>query len=211
MNDDKKKKAMNAEVTKVLMGENGEAIIWVLQNWKKLAGVIFAILALILIITGINSYRESRFQKGSEAFAAAETIDALRSAIAGYSSHSGVESARIRLAKMLVDEKKYDEALTELAAVNSPAAKLMIGYICELQKKDAEALQAFAVVLNDLQADASSRAEAKYASARILIQQKNLQKAAEMLKMSLPQSAGAMAWEESSRQLLTQLENGDFK
>ena len=60
--DDKDKKALNAEVSKALMGENGEIIIWVLQNWKKMFGVICAILALILIITGINSYRESQFQ-----------------------------------------------------------------------------------------------------------------------------------------------------
>ena len=209
--DDKDKKALNAEVSKALMGENGEIIIWVLQNWKKMFGVICAILALILIITGINSYRESQFQKGSEAFGIAANADEIRAALAKFSSHAAADQARVRLAKILVEEKKYDEAVKELAVVDAVAARMMTGYIYELQQKDKDALGAFSAVLNDLQADAVYRAEAKYASARLLIRQKDFKKAQEILKMTLPQSAGAIAWEESSKQLLTQLDNGDFK
>jgi predicted negative regulator of RcsB-dependent stress response len=141
----------------------------------------------------------------------AANADEIRAALAKFSSHAAADQARVRLAKILVEEKKYDEAVKELAVVDAVAARMMTGYIYELQQKDKDALGAFSAVLNDLQADAVYRAEAKYASARLLIRQKDFKKAQEILKMTLPQSAGARAWEESSKQLLTQLDNGDFK
>ena len=209
--NEKDKKALDAEVTKALAGENGEAVIWVLKNWKKVIGIIFAILAVILIITGITSYRDAQTVKGGEAFGAASNPAEIRAALAKFSSHVAADSARIRLAKMLVNEKKYADAVKELAAVAAPAAKLMTGYIYELNKQDKEALAAFNAVLNDLQADSASRAEAKYAAARLYVQGKDVKKAQAVLKMTLPQSAGAQQWEASSKQLLLQIENGDFK
>ena len=209
--ENKDKKALDAEVTKALMGENGEAVIWILKNWKKLLGVILAVLAVILAVTGITSYKEAPIAKGNEAFGMAGSEKEIRAALAKFSGHSAADSARIRLAKMLVEEKKYADALKELAAVESSAAKLMSGYIHELNKQNKEAVAAFNAVLNNVQADSAARAEARYAAARLHIQSKDLAAAKATLKMTLPQSSGAQHWEASSKQLLLQLENGDFK
>ena len=157
--DEKDKKALDAEVTKALAGENGEAIIWLLKNWKKLIGVILIILAVILVVTGIMSYKEAQFTKGNEAFGTAENQTELRAAIAKFNSHVAADSARIRLAKMLVNEKKYAEAVKELAAVDATAAKLMTGYIYELNNQSKEAIAAFNAVLNNVQADTAAPAE----------------------------------------------------
>lgn len=209
--NEKDKKAMDAEISKALVGENGEAVIWVLKNWKKLLGVIFAILAVILIVTGITSYKAAQVLKGNEAFGMASNAAEIRAALAKFSGHSAADTARIRLAKMLVEEKKYTDAIKELAAVEGSAAKLMSGYIYELNKQDKEALAAFNAVLNNVQADSAARAEARYAAARLYIRTKDFKQAQTVLKMTLPQSAGAQHWEASSKQLLLQLENGDFK
>ena len=209
--DEKDKKALDAEVTKALAGENGEAIIWLLKNWKKLIGVILIILAVILVVTGIMSYKEAQFAKGNEAFGTAENQTELRAAIAKFNSHVAADSARIRLAKMLVNEKKYAEAVKELAAVDATAAKMMTGYIYELNNQSKEAIAAFNAVLNNVQADTAARAEAKYTLARLYIKGKDVKKAQATLKITLPASAGAQYWEASSKQLLIQIENGDFK
>lgn len=214
MANNKDNKALNAELSNALLTDSERLLFGFLKYWKPIVGVVVAILAVLLVYSAVTHFRAKSERAAAEALSAAETTEEIRAALVKHGNHASADGTRKRLAKQLIADGKYDEALKELApmlADGELSARMLEGYLFELKKQPAEAAAKFAAIAGNPALDAFNRSEAKYAAGRLYIQLKDLKKAEAVLALeTAAQSQAVQYWNSNAKQLLLELRNGDF-
>jgi len=144
------------------------------KNWKKifqLCGLAILGIAIFLIANYYN--------KKNDAFIAMEISKAdgavqLQEAISKYGAYPAVDTAKLRLAQIYFNEKKFDEAskiYTQLSFSKDPAislrAKLNQAYMMEVEGKKNDSAAKFAEIGTGIGLPEEVKLEAAYSAARI--------------------------------------------
>lgn len=183
------------------------------SHWPKILNVSVGVLILFAIYMIFSSYGGKRELEASLAFTKAKTVQELQKAITANPSNPAANFARLRIAKLLTDEKKYDDALKvcrEITPVsNTPEtywqAKLDEGYLLELSNKKEEAAEAFSKVSSDIKFPVSVRNEASFSAARIFLAVGKKDRAIAAAKsMDSSPNAGDF-WTEQTKSLVQQI------
>ena len=188
-----RKKQIDAEITSSLFGEITKFELFLTQNWKMLVTVALLIVVGIGVWAGVQSYRKSAALKAANALSSADTVAALYAALKTYPSEPASRFARLRLAKLLMAEKKFKEADAEFAALAAQpdlpaefAARVKIdqGYLLENAGMKKEAAQQLANAATSA-ASAAVRAEAFFGAGRLQAQLGNADQAKALLTQAV--------------------------
>jgi hypothetical protein len=183
------------------------------SHWPKILNVSVAVLilfALYMIFSSLGGKRELEVSLG---FTKAKTIQELQKAISDNPANPAANFARLRMAKLLADEKKYDDAVKvcrEITPVsNTPEtywqAKLDEGYLLELSNKKEEAAEAFSKVGADTKFPVSVRNEAFFSAARIFLAVGNKERALASAKSIDSSPDAADFWAAQAKSLIQQI------
>lgn len=166
-----KKNENIAEVTYDEMTHFEELVI---KNGKNIFIVSAAIVILVALFLLIHKYWKSQEIKISWQIANTEKPEDLKNIISKNPGHPAITLAKLRLAKMLFDEKKYEDALSiykELAFSDLPEiayrAKINGAYLLESMGKNADSAAKFAEIGEQASLPNDLRLEANYNAARI--------------------------------------------
>jgi hypothetical protein len=183
------------------------------SHWPKIVNVAFAVVILFALYLIFSSFGSKRQLEASLEFTKAKTVQELQKAIAANPSHPAANFARLKTAKLLADEKKYDDAIKVCREItpasNTPEtywqAKLDEGYLLELSNKKEEAAEAFSKIGTDVKFPFSVRNEASFSAARIFLSAGKKDRASAAVK-SMDSSAGAGDfWAEQAKSLSQQI------
>lgn len=144
-------------------------------NLKTIMRVAFGLVVVLLIGLIFMKVTQSISNKASAEFGKAQTIEELKTVIADHPNHPAVELAKLKLAALYVNDKKYDDAqklygqLAKSADTVevAPRAKLNESYLLEIMGKKEEAAAKFADAGGNMSLRESFRLEANYNAARI--------------------------------------------
>ena len=214
----KNSKALNAEIENALFNDVERCELFFTTHWKQTVAV--AIAAVLAVTAGFAVYHHQVKAKraAAEQLGAANTAAELESAITKHPDAPGVALARYRLALKLIEEKKYDSAIKELAKVTSAAdaslrakARLTEAYATELAGKLADAALKFNALGNSADANAAVKCEAIYAAGRLYAKLGKKAEAKAVLKnasnVAVPNgSESAAYWKAAAVELLNSLE-----
>ena len=157
-----------------------------------ITGALLIVLA-IGVWAGVQSYRKSAALKAANALSSANTVAALQEALQTYPAEPASRFARLRLAKLLMAEKKYKEAEVEFSALAAMpdlpaefAARVKIdqGYLSENAGLKKEAAQQLANAATAA-ASAAVRAEAFFGAGRLQAQLGNQDQAKALLTQTI--------------------------
>lgn len=149
---------------------------WFIENWKKaiMGCCALAVAATVGILIGY-AYR-AHDAKIMNQFANATDVKSLQEVLAEHASYKAADAARFKLAALLVDESKYDEARAQLLSiVNSGKSELFMkghaainaAYLLEKTGKEEDAAAEFASIYSNQEIQEELRAEAAYAALRL--------------------------------------------
>ncbi|MBS1371694.1 MAG: hypothetical protein HPZ91_17250 [Lentisphaeria bacterium] len=214
------KKALNAEISKVMMNDFERIGQGVIDYWKPLALVVVGIAVLVAAICWAAGHQKSSARRAQEALAEASSIGELTGALETYGTSPAAPATRYRLASLYIKDKKYDEALGQLKLASGSEDAYLNGnialtgaYVLEQTGRLADAAAKFAALSGDAAFPAVMRAEARFAAARLYVKQKELAQAAGLLAQipssDVPQGA-ASSWDELSSALLRAIEAGEY-
>ncbi len=147
------------------------------SHWPKILNVSVAVLILFALYMVFSSFSGKKELEASLEFTKAKTVQELQKAITANPANPAANFARLKMAKLLAGEKKYDDAIKVCREItpapNTPEtywqAKLDEGYLLELSNKKEEAAEAFSKVGADIKFPASVRNEASFSAARIFL------------------------------------------
>ena len=216
----KNSKEMQKELSRALMNDLERVEYELATHWKRSVAVVVAVAVVIAaIFWGISSNRSAR-QKAFHALAEASTIEELNKAIETYGDSEAAANARMRLARMLVAEKKYSEAITELEkAIASDPDPLLNGQLRmqeaslqELVGKPEIALELYRKIAGTPELASPMRAEANVSIARLLLDRGELTQAVTVLDriQEDPNSFSARRWELQAKQMVAAIQNGEY-
>ena len=211
----KNSKEMQKELSRALMNDLERVEYELATHWKRSVAVVVAVAVVIAaIFWGISSNRSAR-QKAFHALAEASTIEELNKAIETYGDSEAAANAR-----MLVAEKKYSEAITELEkAIASDPDPLLNGQLRmqeaslqELVGKPEIALELYRKIAGTPELASPMRAEANVSIARLLLDRGELTQAVTVLDriQEDPNSFSARRWELQAKQMLAAIQNGEY-
>ncbi|MFA6292974.1 MAG: tetratricopeptide repeat protein [Victivallales bacterium] len=183
------------------------------SHWPKILNVSVAVLILFALYMVFSSFSGKKELEASLALTNAKTVQELQKAISANPANPAANFARLKMAKLLAGEKKYDEAIKmcrEITPVsNTPEtywqAKLDEGYLLELSNKKEEAAEAFSKVGADIKFPVSIRNEASFSAARIFLAVGKKDRALAAAKsMDSSPNAGDF-WTEQAKSLIQQI------
>ena len=210
---------------KELLSETERIELFISKYWLKIA---VAAVIIVAICTGVYAYTK----KNADAVAAkqqqlaAAEGEALSKLIAENGNVPGVDMARIRRAAELVEAKDFKAAAAMLRTVlDNPAADVQLRQVAALElggaleqnKEIDEAIKVFSAAVDENSFSAGIKAQAGCQAARLLISKDNAAAAKALLqriiarKGSVVDDMGFASWVSQCEQMLTALENGDFK
>jgi len=213
---------LNTELKNSLFTDTERFEMFFAANWKKIAAAAVAVAVLIAASVGLWGWHRGRIRQAEFLLSDAVTIEELSAALEKYPDHAGADSARLRLARQAVDDGKFDLASAQLTKIVSNGkadptlqdqARLLQGYVSELQGKPAVAGAQFKQIAAEVSARPAVRAEAAYAAARIFAQMKDVAAAKGALTVleKLPADAPFVAqYQMSGAQLKLALDAGEF-
>ncbi|MDR0931752.1 MAG: tetratricopeptide repeat protein [Victivallales bacterium] len=214
------KKALNAEISKVMMSDFERIGQGIVDYWKPLSVTVIGIAVLVSVICYAAAHQKKSTRLAQEALSEASNVAELSSVLDTYGDSSAAPTARYRLATLYIAEKKYDEALKtlELAAgsknvhLNGSVA-LLEAYVLEKTGKLADAAAKFEAIDNNAEFSSVMRAEARFAAARLYVKQNRIEQALVLLKQ-VPSNAAtpdaSSSWNELSLSLLRAIESGEY-
>ena len=214
----KNSKALNAEIENALFNDVERWELFFTSHWKQTLAVAVAAVLAVTAAFAVYHHQVKAKRAAAEQLGAADTVAELESAIAKYPDAPGVVLARYRLALRLIEEKKYDPAIKELAKVTSAAdaslrgkARLTEAYATELSGKLADAALKFTALGSSGDANAAVKCEAIYSAGRLYVKLGKKPEAKAVLKnasgITLPNgSESAAYWKASAAELLNSLE-----
>jgi hypothetical protein len=147
------------------------------SHWPKILNISVAVLILFALYMVFSSFGSKREIEASLEFSKAKTLQDLQKAITAQPSNPAANFARLKMAKILTEEKKYEDAIKVCGEItpasNTPEvywqAKLDEGYLLELANKKEAAAEAFSKVGSDVKFPATVRNEACFSAARIFL------------------------------------------
>ncbi len=215
-----KNKKLNQELEKAMLGDAGSLGYEIASHWKLLLGLTVGLAVLIAAFFWTAEYRQKSSRKAQHALAAAETAEELRDALKANQDSNAAPAARLKLARLLMADKKYDEAIVELKLAASQAgtdhlgasAELQEGYALELSGKTEEAAKVFAALSAKKSAPGAIKAESAYCAGRLFAARKELKEAAAVLDMArqTDRADAGTFWNEMSLSLLRAIQAGEF-
>ena len=173
-------KQINSGMGEALFSDRERFEMWFAENWKKTAAVSLIIVIAISAAFGITGYIADRKAAGAAELSAATAVETLKAAIEKNAGNPAVAIAQLRMANMLFDEKKYDEAISYLKKISAntsadavlvATAKLNIAKALELSGKTNEAINAFATAAIAANDNSAIKSEAVFGAARLLAKQ----------------------------------------
>lgn len=169
------RKAMDAEIRNTLSGGLGGFEIFFMEHWKKLtvAGLILA--AVIGLVYGMYGFMRNQSRKAMNALASAQTQEELVQALQKYGREPSAPFARIRLARMYLQNGKLTEAEAEYKKLETDGltpkllarVQLDRAYLLEKAGQLQKAADHFAVCGSNAAFSVNQRAEACTASGRL--------------------------------------------
>ncbi|MEI6425265.1 MAG: hypothetical protein WCP55_23850 [Lentisphaerota bacterium] len=184
------------------------------KHWPKILNVAFAVLILFALYLILSSFGSKRELEASLEFTKAKTVQDLQKAISANPSNPAANFARLKMAKLLAAENKYEDAIKLCRAItpvsNTPEtywqAKLDEGYLLELSNKKEEAAGAFSKVSSDMKFPVSIRNEASFSAARIFLAAGKKDRALSAAKSVDSSPNASDFWTEQAKSLIQQMD-----
>lgn len=188
--DKNKKKALDAEITDALLDDFDKFEHFATTYWKQIGGVAVAIVVGVALWVMISDSKKASEQKINDAICNAKTETGIIKAVKEYPAYPAANYARLRLAKMYLNEKKYDKAYEQfrlLRASNIPREmtwriSLDEAYALELEGKKTAAAAKFAELGANPSLPDGFRCEANYGAGRLYTALKKNDKARKYLR-----------------------------
>ncbi|MDD2478907.1 MAG: hypothetical protein PHS31_03350 [Victivallaceae bacterium] len=188
--------------------------IFVHERWKLMLGIGIGVVLAVAAYGIILHVNKSANNKASSVLGLAKTEAELLKALEEYPSKLASVRTRLRLVKVYVDEKKYDQALAQLDVVKKAdvskevrwRAELDASYIMELKGDFVAAAEEFDRIGTMAFVDEVTRSEANYAAGRLYLKSGNATKAESCLKRISSVGDGSNDfWKKQGRFLATQI------
>ena len=175
------RKALDAEIKNSLTSGIGEFELFFMEHWKALTAAGLALVLAIGVVYGARGWMRSRELKAQDALASAQTVEALQKALAQYGSSPSASFARIRLARLCMQEKKLKEAEAQYKLLETSGlppemlmrVKIDRAYLIEKSGDLKTAAEMLAKCAANSAASAGLRAEAEFGAGRLYAAQKN--------------------------------------
>lgn len=208
------RKELDAEIKNSLTTGIGEFELFFMEHWRALTAAGLAIVLAIGIVYGVRGWMRSCQLEAQDALAAAQTVEALQKALAKYGTDPSAAFARIRLARLCMQENKLKEAEVQYKVLETSGlppemlARVRIdrGYLIEKSGDLKGAAEMLASVAAGASAPAGLRAEAEFGAGRLYAALKNNDLAKKHLEscVRLQNQAGfgAQQWAAFARFLL---------
>ncbi|HBC89048.1 MAG TPA: hypothetical protein DCZ94_19075 [Lentisphaeria bacterium] len=208
----KKKEAEKENIIEETYDEMTQFEDFFVAHWEKILNVAIAIVIASAVYFVYSKISGTKDIEASAEFARAKTVQELQKAIGSHPSNPSANYARLKIAKLLVAEKKYDDALKacrEITQVSGSEeaywqAKLDEGYILELMGKMDEAAESFSKLGPDIKFPVNVRNEASYSAGRIFLSNGKKDRALASLK-SIDLSSPTV-WSEQAKGLLRRID-----
>lgn len=187
--DKNKKKAMDAEITDALLDDFDKFEHFAMTYWKQIGGLAVAIVVGVALWVMISDSRKATERKINDAICNAKTEAEILKVVKEYPTYNAANYARLRLAKIYLNKKKYDKAYEQfklLRASNIPremAWRISMdeAYAMELEGKKPAAAEKFVAMGVDPSMPDGFRCEANYAAGRLYTSLKQKDKARKYL------------------------------
>ena len=214
----KNSKALNAELENTLFNDVERWEMFFTSHWKQTLAVAIAAVLVVTAAFAVYHHQVKARHTAAEQLGSADSVAELESAIAKYSGAPGAAFARYRLALQLIEEKKYDRAVQELAKVTSSEdaslrnkARLTEAYVIELSGKLPDAASKFNALSTTGDAAPSIKCEAIYSAGRLYVKMGKKAEAKAVLQkaaaITLPNdSESAAYWKAAAAELLGRIE-----
>lgn len=219
----RKNKEMDATITRAMMEDVGRFEYFFITNWKLIVAVMVGLVIAVGVYFSAHAIRESSRRKADGALAAAKDEGALTTALATYGSAPSAGHARMRLARIYIAEKRYDDAAAQLRQIREndelpgeflERVRLEEAYLYETAGKTAEAAALFDEIGRNFSASAATRAEADYGAGRLYAGLGQKEPALEALKRGVALVAELdptnAQWCQLAQFTLVQLEEGAY-
>jgi tetratricopeptide (TPR) repeat protein len=219
----KKNKEMDATITRAMMDDVGRFEYFFITNWKLIVAVMVGLVIAVGVYFSAHAIRESSRRKADKVLAAAKDESALTAALATYGSAPSAGHARMRLARIYIAEKRFDDAAAQLRQIREKGelsgefierVRLEEAYLYETAGKTAEAAALFDEIGRNFAASAATRAEADYSAGRLYAGLGQKEQALECLKRGVALLAELdptnVQWCYLAQFTLVQLEEGVY-
>lgn len=175
------RKELDAEIKNSLTTGIGEFELFFMEHWRALTAAGLAIVLAIGIVYGVRGWMRSCQLEAQDALAAAQTVEALQKALAKYGTDPSAAFARIRLARLCMQENKLKEAEVQYKVLETSGlppemlirVKIDRGYLTEKSGDLKGAAEILALVAANASAPAGLRAEAEFGAGRLYAALKN--------------------------------------
>lgn len=209
-------KQIDSEIRQNLLSDSEKAELFLQKNWKKLIVAAILVVAAVGIVSALHSFSVKRSAARYAALVNASNETDLAAAIAVAGSGAEVDAARLRLARMYTDAKKFTAALdlcAKIAAEGDPVfageAKMFGAYTLELSNDLKGAAQRFTVLADDPSLSGARRCEAIYAAARLKAVTGDLKGALDLSAQGA-KNTEAPYWQNQCRRLSAAVTGGEF-
>lgn len=173
--DKNKKKAMDAEITDVLLDDFDKFEHFALTYWKQIGGLAVAVVVGVALWVMISDSRKATEQKINDEICNAKTEAKIINVIKKHPTYAAANYARLRLAKIYIGDKKYDKAYEQFKLLQDSdipremkwRISLDQAYALEQEGKKMTAAVKFAEMGSDPSLPDAFRCEANYAAGRL--------------------------------------------
>lgn len=216
--DKNKKKALDAEITNVLLDDFDKFEYFATTYWKQIGAVAAAIVVGVALWVMISDSRKATERRINDEICNAKTEAEIIAVVKKYPTYPAANYARMRLAKTYLEGKNYSKAYEQFKILRSAEIpremswriNLDEAYALELEGKKAEAAGKFAVMAADPSLPDGLRCEANYAAGRLYAALKQNDKARKYLtkasKISpAANSQASMFWVSQAKFILISL------
>jgi tetratricopeptide (TPR) repeat protein len=187
--DKNKKKAMDAEITGVLLDDFDKFEHFAVTYWKQIGGLAVAIVVGVALWVMISDSRKATERRINDEICNAKTESEIIKIVKEYPGYGATHYARLRLAKIYLTEKKYDKAYEQFTLLRvSKIPREMTwrisldeAYALELEGKKATAAEKFVKIGSDPSLPEDIRCEANYTAGRLYADLKKKDKARKYL------------------------------
>jgi tetratricopeptide (TPR) repeat protein len=217
--DKNKKKALDAEITDALLDDFDKFEHFAITYWKQIGAVALLIVVGVALWVMVSDSRKATERRINDEICNAKTEAEIIAVVKKYPTFPAASYARLRLAKIYLEEKKYAKAYEQFKILRSSDVpremtwriNLDEAYALELEGKKTEAAGKFGVMAADPSLPDGLRCEANYAAGRLYAALKQNDKARKYLtKASRIRPAvnnqAAMFWVSQAKFILIRLE-----
>ncbi|MFZ2658489.1 MAG: hypothetical protein WAX69_26385 [Victivallales bacterium] len=169
------------------------------SHWSTILNVAIGVVILFAAYLIFTNYASQKKVAAASEFNKAKTVQELQAVIAAHPENPSANFAKLRLMKILVDDRKFDDALKVCREIKqlpeNPEtfwqARLNEGYLLELLNKKDDAAETLSKISTDIKFPVGVRSEASYSAGRIFLAAGKKDRAVASLKSAMDASSGA--------------------